>query len=114
MGDNNLALISMIAGVALAVCFVVGTCIGFIPFVGFLSLFLYPVDWILAIVALVTGILGYRQAGLCGGLGLGQSIAGMVIGGLFILMQVVVILMVLVIGGLGLFASILAPLLAQM
>lgn len=71
--------------------------IGFIPFVGLLSLFIYPINLILAIASVITGIIGIRRAKETG-VGQGQAIAGTIIGSLYLLLQLVIIVMM---GGLG-------------
>ncbi len=100
-----MANVSLACGAGLIVLFFIGMCIGFIPFVGMLAILLYPLDWLLAIAAVITGALGIKQSAQFGGQGKGQAIAGMVMGLGFMLLQIGLIVLVFALGGFGVIAS---------
>lgn len=99
---NQPATISLVAAITMLALSILSMCIGFIPFVGMLSLFIYPINVALAITSIITGILGIRRAAETGA-GKGKAIAGTIIGSLYLLLQLVMIVIIVMMGGLGVF-----------
>ncbi|MEO1268240.1 MAG: hypothetical protein AAFX99_09085 [Myxococcota bacterium] len=100
MSNNTAATVSLLSGLGLIASFFIGMCLGFIPFIGLLALLLYPLDWILAIVAVVAGFMGIRESAQSGE-GKFESIVGMVIGFGFMILQLGLIGLVIALGGFG-------------
>ena len=88
--QNTAATASLVCAVSLVVCYFVGMCVGMIPFVGLLALFLMPIEWILAIVGSITGILGYRASKTMDGSGSVAGLTGAVVCGGWIILQLMV------------------------
>jgi hypothetical protein len=97
--SNVTATISLVCSILLVVFYFGGLCVSMIPLVGMIVLLLYPVEWILAFTALITGILGYRTSALMDGQGYGASLIGTIIAGIWMLMQFVGMLLLFFLGG---------------
>ena len=87
--SNTTATASLVCGISLLVCWVGGMCLGFVPLVGILAIFLMPIEWMLAIAGLITGIIGYRTAKTMDGQGSGAALAGALVSGGWLAMQIV-------------------------
>ncbi|MEL6180082.1 MAG: hypothetical protein AAFS10_14075 [Myxococcota bacterium] len=97
--QNTPALVSLGAGLAMVALVVFGTCIGFIPFIGLITLLFYPINWILTLTAIIAGVVGLRQAGQLNGDGQFQSIVGIILGVGYILLHVLIIGLMFAFGG---------------
>lgn len=98
--SNVMGTVSLACGIGLIVCFFIGTCMSFVPFLGMFAIIFFPIDWILALAGLVTGIVGFTTSRTMDGVGAPQSLIGGGICGAWILMQVLVLgLAFLMIGG---------------
>lgn len=98
--SNVVATVSLVCSILLLVCYFAGMCLGFIPFLGIFALILMPIDWLLAIVGLITGIVGYRMSTTMNGAGAVPGIVGALISGLWLLFQIMLFgLVFLMIGG---------------
>jgi hypothetical protein len=96
---NTMGTVSLGLGITTVVLMFVGFCIGFIPFVSLLALFLWPLEAISATAAIATGFLGMRAAATMDGAGKGASIVGIVLGAAWYVFQLVVIGLVVVLFG---------------
>lgn len=88
--QNTMARVALGAGVGAVVLQVVAMCIGCIPIISLLNVFIGPVMWILDLVAVFAGIGGMSVARATGE-GRGAAMSGLLIGLLHILFQVVII-----------------------
>ncbi len=92
--SNTLATASIGAGIGALLLMFVGYCAGMVPIVGpLVALILLPVEWILAFTGLVTGIVGYRTAGVLGGAGRGSALGGLALSGVFFALQALLMLL---------------------
>lgn len=106
--SNPLATVSLVCGSLSMLGQVFAWCAGMIPFVGMINLLVIPMVWLLAFVGLITGILGYRTAGvLDGATGKGAAIGGMAISAVVLLIQLVIIGLAVLLGGLVAIGSLL-------
>jgi hypothetical protein len=87
---NTVATASLVCGLSLIVCFFGGMCMSFVPFVSLFVIVLMPIEWMLAIAGVVTGVLGYRASMARDGAGQVAAIVGGLISGMWILMQLLV------------------------
>ncbi|TNE89617.1 MAG: hypothetical protein EP330_10640 [Deltaproteobacteria bacterium] len=87
-GETNLpATISLGSAITLALLWVIGMCVGLIPIIGLVTVVLYPINWLLALTAMITGFLGYRRAQELDGLGQAPALIGGVLGALWTALQ---------------------------
>jgi hypothetical protein len=87
---NVAATVSLSAGIATVVLMVVHLCMSVVPFVSMCALLVYPLHFLSAIVALVSGIVGYRTAALMEDVGKSASITGVAISICYFVFQLVV------------------------
>jgi hypothetical protein len=96
--SNVPATISLVCSVLLVVFYFGGMCISMIPIIGMIVLVLYPLEWILAFTAFLSGLVGYRTAAAMDGQGYGASLVGMIISGCWMLMQLAAVLLMFFLG----------------
>lgn len=87
---NTAATVSLVCGISLVVLWIGGMCLGFVPIIGFLALFLMPIEWMVAIAGVVTGIIGYRTSKTMNGQGSGAAIAGAAISTCWLAFQLMI------------------------
>ncbi|HHO54513.1 MAG TPA: hypothetical protein ENK18_27490 [Deltaproteobacteria bacterium] len=85
--NNPLAATSMVCGVVALGLMFTSYCLGILPYAGWIALLLMPVEWALAFVGLLTGILGYRTAAEIGGAGRGSALSGVSLSAVFMVLQ---------------------------
>jgi len=103
---NVAASISLTSALATVVLFALTFCANFVPFVGGVcSLVLVPIGWFTAFVALVSGIVGWRAAGLRDDRGKGAALVGVVTALVYFAVQILLLLMGMVFGGLAYLAG---------
>ena len=95
MNGNGAALASLICGIAAVLLNMCGC--GASMIVGLLALLVTGVAAILSIVGLIAGFMGLKNASISGE-GKGMAIAGMVLGGLNLLMAIVAVILSIVAG----------------
>jgi len=79
--SNIVANVSLGAGIATWVVFVVHFCLGCVPFLGMFAILLFPVEGLLALTAIICGGIGISTAsGLEEGTGRVQAMIGVVMG----------------------------------
>lgn len=104
---NLLGNVSLGAAILLVVLYVIGMCVGLIPFVGILAIFLLPVEGILAVVAIATGALGYQRSKDLDGAGAMPSLFGAGVASAWLLLQVLGMCAIFGIGGLAVLGNML-------
>ena len=105
MEKNTPASVALWSGVAVVALQIIVFCIGWIPIVNFLNLLLGPLVFVGDVVAIVSGFMGLQRAKLLNGLGKGSALAGLLIGGLHLLLVIVAVIVGLLFGGLALVMS---------
>ena len=60
--QNTMAMVSAGAGAVGVIALLLNCCIGFIPIVNMLGIIIFPVALLANIIAIITGILGFRTA----------------------------------------------------
>jgi hypothetical protein len=103
---NVAATVSLAAGIATVVLMVVHLCMSVVPFVSMCALLVYPLHFLSAIVALVSGIVGYRAAALMEDVGKSASVTGVAISICYFVFQLVVCGLGLMVGGLAALVSV--------
>jgi hypothetical protein len=103
--SNVAATVSLASGIATVVLTVVTFCLGFVPIVSMCNLLIWPLTWLTALVALISGVVGWCTAGLMEGTGKGASIAGIGISLGYFALQIVMFVLVLMMGGLAVVLS---------
>lgn len=96
--SNTLATVSLVCSIVLIVAWFGQMCVGIIPFIGFIALVLIPVEWILAIAGVITGILGWRTSAALDGEGRGPAAVGLAISAGWLLLQAVLLAMFFFLG----------------
>ncbi|MCB9687866.1 MAG: hypothetical protein H6738_18915 [Alphaproteobacteria bacterium] len=107
--SNHMATASLIAGLLTWLSFLVMLCISFLPVINSLASLFYPVSFLCSLLAVVLGIVGYRQ-GMVTDTGRGGSILGIALGTAYILLQILLIVTLLFLFGGTLFVVLLAVL----
>ena len=86
--SNTPATVSLVSGIGAVLLMFVGYCGGIVPIVGPLVAFvLMPVEWLLAFVGILSGIVGYRTAAVLDGTGRGSAVAGVALSVVFMALQ---------------------------
>lgn len=100
--SNPVATVSLVCGLLAMFGQVFVWCLSVVPFIGMFGIFLVPIVWLLSLVGLVTGIVGYRTANaLDGTTGKGAAIGGFATSAIVLLIQVLLFVLAFVFGGLA-------------
>ena len=91
--QNTMASVSLGSAIGLVVLFCVSFCLGFIPIVSLLNLLIFPLQILLAVTGLVTGIMGLSQARALDGEGHAKALVGVIVPVLWGLLQALMIAM---------------------
>ncbi len=108
--SNPWSLVSLGLGVGTWFVWFVGMCLGIV--IPFLSTLAFPVTWLMALIGLVTGMIGYRTAMVQDGEGRGAALLGIALNLTWILVQVLIMVMLFVFVG-GIFGIALLAVLAD-
>ncbi|MCA9493844.1 MAG: hypothetical protein KC621_28130 [Myxococcales bacterium] len=107
--SNHVATASLVCGLLTWLSFLAMLCISFLPFVNTLASLFYPVSFLCSLMAVILGIVGYRQ-GMVTDTGRGGSILGIALGTAYILLQILLIVTMLLLFGGTIFVVLLAVL----
>lgn len=102
---NVAATVSLAAGIATVVLMAVHLCMAVVPFVSWCAVLVYPLHFVAAMTALISGIVGYRTAALMEDVGKSASITGVAIAICYFVLQLVICGLVAMVGGLAVLVS---------